>query len=84
MKYRDIQDFKWYYKFNHQGNDDDLITHWTGSLNISQRVNRDIIKRFICKQHNLARIPNRTVIMSNKEYLEIKRRVANENQVISA
>ena len=78
MSHRDIQDFKWYYKFNHQGDDGELITHWTGALNISQRVNRDIIKRFICKQHNIPRVPNRTVIMSNKEYLELKRKVAGQ------
>ena len=78
MSHRDIQDFKWYYKFNHQGDDDELITHWTGALNISQRVNREIIKRFICKQHNIPRVPNRTENMSNKEYLELKRKATGQ------
>ena len=72
MSHRDVQDFRWYYKFNHEGDDAELISHWTGSLNINQRVGRDIIKRFICKQHNLSRIPSRTVIMSNKEYMHLK------------
>jgi hypothetical protein len=63
-----MQSHKWYYKFNAEPNKPVIV--WSGVINISQPVNRDLAKRFICRQHGLDRVPSKTIILSHTEWLE--------------
>ena len=63
-----MQSHKWYYKFN--ADPDKPVVVWSGTINISQKVNRDLAKRFICRQHGLDSMPSRTIVLSHKEWLD--------------